>query len=97
MSDKVWKKISYYLGFVALGAVFGAVAHVGTVEVKDLDLWLHLAVGKFITFHGHVPSVDFLSFHLVGKYWSNHEWLFQVILYNLYNVFGFDGLIRIHP
>ncbi len=94
MSEKVWQKISYLMGLLPLGALFGIVAYVGNIEVKDLDLWLHIAMGRFITEHHYVPNVDILSFVIAGKPWINHEWLFQVIVYNIFNNFGPDGLLK---
>ncbi len=94
MKDKIWSKISYFFGLLPIGALFGLLVYVANVEIKDFDLWLHLAVGKFITLHKYVPSVDFLSYTIAGKHWVNHEWLFQVIVYNLYNQFGPEGLLK---
>jgi len=93
MSDNFWKKIDYVTGLLPLGALFGLVAFVANVEIKDLDLWLHLGMGKFISLNGYVPDVDILSFSIVGHPWSNHEWLFQMIVYNIFNVWGAGGLL----
>ena len=94
MFNNIWQKINYLVGIITLGALFGLIICVTGVEIKDLDLWLHLAMGKFITLNKYVPSVDILSCTVRGTPWVNHEWLFQVILYNIYTVFGPDGLIR---
>ena len=42
---------------------------------------------------GYVPDVDVLSCSIAGRPWVNHEWLFQVIIYNIFNLSGADGLI----
>jgi len=94
MQNKHWKKLSYYVGLLPIGALFGALVYIAHLEIKDFDLWLHLAMGKFIVTNGFVPSVDILSCSYAGNFWVNHEWLFQVVVYNLYNWFGFDGLIN---
>ena len=49
MKEKIWAKISYFIGLLPVGALFGLLVYVANVEIKDFDLWLHLAVGKFIT------------------------------------------------
>ena len=50
--------------------------------------------GKYILQHGYVPDVDFLSCTIAGTPWSNHEWLFQIIVYKIFSVFGPDGLLK---
>jgi len=94
MKIKVYQIINYVLGLLPLGAVFGLVAFVANVEIKDLDLWLHLGVGKYITLSGIIPQVDIFSVSVAGKFWNNHEWLFQVLLYNVFDNFGADGLLK---
>jgi len=94
MKDKIWGKISYFIGLLPVGALFGLLVFVANIEIKDFDLWLHLAVGKFMTINKFVPSVDILSCSIAGKPWINHEWLFQVIVYNLYSTFGPDGILK---
>ncbi len=94
MSDHIWKKISYFSGLLAIGSLFGLVAYLATLEIKDLDIWLHIATGKFITVNHIIPKVDVLSCSLGDRPWINHEWLFQVIVYNIFKVWGADGLLR---
>ncbi len=94
MSEHIWKKISYFVGLLAIGALFGLTAYVANTEIKDLDIWLHLATGKFITLNHIIPQTDILSCSLEGKPWINQEWLFQVIIYNIFNIWGGDGLLR---
>jgi len=88
------KIINDYIGLLPLGALFGVVALVATMEIKDLDLWLHLGLGKFIMTHRYVPDVDILSCTIAGKPWVNHEWLFQILIYNIFERWGADGLLK---
>lgn len=94
MSDNFWKKVSYYTGLLPFGAIFGVVFYLASIEIKDLDLWLHLGMGKFIAANHFVPSYDMLSCTIAGAPWVNHEWLFQVIVYNIFHLWGPDGLIK---
>ncbi|HNV24152.1 MAG TPA: hypothetical protein PKH98_04610, partial [Candidatus Omnitrophota bacterium] len=94
MSDRFWKKMSYVFSLLPIGALFGVLVSLANLEIRDLDLWLHLGMGKFITLHGFVPDYDILSSTIAGKMWINHEWLFQVIVYHLFNLFGPDGLLK---
>lgn len=94
MSEQFWKRLNYIFGLLAIGTVFGLTAFMASLEVKDLDLWLHLKMGKVISQTLDVPEHDILSCTIAGKPWNNHEWLFQVIIYQIWNVWGFDGLIN---
>ena len=92
MSDHLWRKVSRLFGLLPIGALFAVVFYVANMEIKDLDLWLHIAVGKFITLNHFIPDKDILSCSIVGQSWINHEWLFQVIVYNIFNIWGPEGL-----
>ena len=93
LSDPFWKKLSYFAGLLAIGGICALLTLMANVEIKDLDLWLHLAMGRFIIENGYVPSVDVLSCTMAGKPWVNHEWLFQIIAYFSNQWGGADGLI----
>ncbi len=92
MRESFWKKVSYIFALLPIAAIFGLTVYMANIEIKDLDLWLHLATGRFITLHNFIPKVDILSFTIAGHHWVNHEWFFQVVMYNVYNLFGVQGL-----
>ncbi len=92
MSDNFWKKVSYYVGILPIGALFGLAMFMSTIEIKDLDLWLHIATGRYIWLHHIIPTTDFLSCTVQGAPWVNHEWLFQVIVAKIFDHWGTDGL-----
>lgn len=93
MSQWFWKTLHYFFGLMALAVLFGLIIFAANVEIKDLDLWLHLGVGRYIVETQSIPSSDILSATIAGRPWINHEWLFQVILYMIYQQGGVDGLI----
>lgn len=93
MSEWFWIKINRFVGWMTMLALFVLVLYTANVEIKDFDLWLHIAMGKFISTHQYIPSVDVLSCTVDGKPWVNHEWLFQWLVYNIFNAWGADGLI----
>ena len=80
---------------IALLVLFGLIIFSANLEIKDHDLWLHLGVGKYISETGSVPNVDILSSTLKDKSWSNHEWLFQITVFNVYKLGGIEGLIML--
>src|SRR3989338_4089819 len=93
MKEIFWTRASYILGLLAIAVLFGLVVFCANIEIKDLDLWLHLKMGEFITQHKYVPSVDILSCTIAGKPWVNHEWLFQVVAHLIFKNGGPEVLI----
>ncbi|MBF0570648.1 MAG: tetratricopeptide repeat protein [Candidatus Omnitrophica bacterium] len=93
MSERFWKNLSTALGWLSIGMLFGLVTFTSSLEIKDLDLWLHLRMGYWICHNGFVPNYDVLSCTISGKPWVNHEWLFQVLVYLVQKTHGFNGLI----
>jgi hypothetical protein len=62
-------------------------------DATDPDLWWHLATGRFIVQHGAVPHTDPFSYTIAGKEWIAHEWLTDVLLYELHRAAEWTGLI----
>ena len=94
MTDWLLKKINFVSTYVAIAVLFFLVALSSSIEIKDLDLWLHIASGRYILAHHQIPSIDVFSCTLAQKPWINHEWLFQVIVYSIHKFWGPDGLIN---
>lgn len=59
----------------------------------DPDLWWHLRTGQLIAETGHVPNVDPFSFTRAGAGWVAHEWLSEVVFFELWKHGGFAALI----
>src|SRR5208283_5225753 len=95
MSERFWQRLSMALGWLSIGVLFALITFSSSIEIKDLDLWLHLRMGEWISQHRFVPGYDVLSCTISGKPWVNHEWLFQVLVYQVFRAFGFDGLINL--
>lgn len=89
-----WKRLNVYAGWIALVVLFGLVIFTANVEVKDVDLWLHIATGRYIVETLSIPDHDILSFTINNRPWIDHEWLFQVAVHYVYSMFGADGLIN---
>src|SRR5262249_3377692 len=56
--------------------------------VKNSDFWLHLATGRDLAQGRYSFGTDPYSFTTEGRYWVNHSWLFDLILYYLYQLGG---------
>lgn len=61
-------------------------------EAVDPDMWWHLRTGEAILRDG-IPRHDIFSFTVPDHPWVTHEWLSQVVIWQLYRVVGFSGLI----
>ena len=61
--------------------------------VADPDVWWHLRTGQLIIENHKVFHSDPYSFTRAGQAWVNHEWLSQVVMYGVYRLGGWGGLI----
>ncbi len=61
----------------------------------DPDLWWHLQTGQDIVLTRSIPHVDIYSFTKAGSEWVTHEWLSEVVIYGIYRVSGWGGLLFI--
>jgi hypothetical protein len=63
--------------------------------VTDPDVWWHLRTGQLILQNHSLFHTDPYSFTRFGQPWINHEWLSETLLFGLYRVAGFGGLILV--
>ena len=61
----------------------------------DPDLWWHLQTGQDIVAARAIPHADIYSFTKAGSEWVTHEWLSEVVIYGIYRVAGWGGLVGI--
>jgi hypothetical protein len=77
-----------YVAIIAMGLFTMAVR-----GVTDPDVWWHLRTGQLILQNHSVFHTDPYSFTRFGQPWINHEWLSEVLLFGIYRLAGFGGLI----
>jgi hypothetical protein len=87
-------------GLLRTNHVFLAVLFLGLFamaarNVTDPDLWWHLKTGQYIAQHKSVPHTDPFSYTRSGQPWVAHEWLTELLLYQLERTTGWGGLIVI--
>ena len=63
------------------------------VNVLDADVWWHLRTGQWIVMHGAVPHSDSFSWTRVGQPWAAYSWLFELLIYGLFQRFGLMGIL----
>ena len=59
----------------------------------DPDLWWHLRTGQLTLQNHAVFRIDPYSFTRGGQAWINHEWLSDVLMFGLYRLGGWGGLM----
>ena len=79
-------------------AVFGGILLFGLLAMTarnavDPDLWWHLRTGQWIAENGHIPHSDHFSFTRAGQPWISHEWLSELVFYELWKNSGAAALI----
>jgi len=58
----------------------------------DVDFPWHLRIGEQIISERAVPSIDYYNHSPEGRHWVDHEWLFNVLFYYIYDAFGYLSL-----
>lgn len=61
--------------------------------LADQDVYLHIAVGRWIIAHGYVPSHDPFSFTRTGAPWVAQEWASELLSVLVYRLAGWSGLV----
>ena len=59
----------------------------------DPDTYWHIATGKWMLTEHAVPRHEIFSHTAAGQPWVNVEWLAQIILFSIYDWFGWRGLV----
>jgi hypothetical protein len=73
--------------------VGAAAAPAFLVKVKDSDVWWHLATGRWIGDHGHLPTTDPFTYTMQGHPWRPVNALADLLLYGAERTFGANGII----
>lgn len=71
--------VTFLLAFAALPLV-------------DPDYFWHLKTGEYIVVNSGLPSGDIFSYTRLGQHWTLHEWLFEILLYGVYDAWGTVGV-----
>lgn len=61
--------------------------------VFDPDIWWHLRVGQWVVENGTVTTTDPFSQIGAHRSWVAYSWLYEVLVYGLYQAFGLGGVV----
>lgn len=91
----VLRIVNKFVEFLKIPIFFILFAYLALWAYANLggsDYLFHIKAGEYITTQHSVPDKDVFSFTMEGKKWVDHEWLYQVIIYSLYDNLGLNGL-----
>jgi hypothetical protein len=94
----------YWLKGATLVLVAICLVGLFSTQITDTDFWWHLKTGQYIVEHGSLPFPDPFAYTTsavprypgeaqVRHFNLTHEWLSQVLMYLIYRVAGFPGII----
>lgn len=63
------------------------------IEAVDTDLWFHLSGGRYFFSNYEISHNSFFSFLSPERTKINYSWFFQVLIYKIYSLAGYQGLI----
>ena len=70
-----------------------AAAALALRRLDDSDTWWHLAAGRWIAENARVPVTDPFSHTVPAHAWVNLQWLYDLVLYGLWQVGGANLLV----
>ncbi|WP_419176067.1 hypothetical protein [Desulfosediminicola sp.] len=62
------------------------------MTLRDPDYYWHIKTGEYIFENQLLPRLDIFSFTMTNQPWVLHEWLFQLLLYMIFDLFGTTGV-----
>ena len=71
-----------------IGLLFMSIFVTACLLPSQSDTYWHLRAGEDIWRTHHVPFVDSYSYTAAGRFWPDHEWLWQAVSYGLYRLGG---------
>jgi tetratricopeptide (TPR) repeat protein len=63
------------------------------IVMYDTDLWYHLSGGRYLWQNGTIARDAFFSYITPPKSWYNYYWLFQAVVYKIFQWTDYYGLI----
>jgi len=87
---ELFKKILHVLLAVM---VYSSAIYFFSFITADTDLWGHIKFGEEIWESKTLLRSDIYSYTAQGHEWINHEWLSELLMYGVYDIFGSPGLL----
>jgi tetratricopeptide (TPR) repeat protein len=68
---------------------------VASFAARNTDVWMHLAAGKLLVEGEYRLGAEPFSYALAGAVWVNHNWLFDLLAFGLFQVGGGAALVLV--
>jgi len=81
-----------FIPFLCWTILLWVVFRFAILEIRDADMWWHLAVGRFLVENQEFLREDIFSHTLFGHEWINFKWLSEILIYLVFKSFGFPGI-----
>lgn len=78
--------------FKIIALLFFILFFVKGMTILDPDFGWHYKFGEIVYENWQVPRMDIFSYSMPSYPYINHEWLTDVIIFKIYNLFGIFGL-----
>jgi hypothetical protein len=88
-SSRIGVWLPLLVGLAAFAPTLGWAHHL----LHDPDIYLHVAVGRWILAHHEIPHHDLFSYSMPGAPWVPHEWLAEIVMALLRDWFGWAALV----
>lgn len=63
------------------------------IQFTDTDMWYHMAGGRFSWENSIINNSSFFSYLSPEREWVNYFWGFQLLVYSVFEMTGYQGLI----
>jgi hypothetical protein len=80
---------------ILIGAVLLVAGAAASVTARNSDLWLHLATGRALASGEYSFGIDPFGYTTAGRYWANHAWLSDLLMYLGHRTVGGGGLVAL--
>ncbi len=91
MLRKKFLSLNFFLWLFFYIAIFFYALNISFSYI-DTDLPWHLRIGQQIIAEKSVPTIDYYNYTLANRSLVDHEWLFNLLFYYLYDTFGYLSL-----
>ena len=85
-------QVAHALAIAALCAA-PALVCLHMAVITDPDVWWHLRAGEWIAQHHAVPHTDPFSAFSAGKPWAAYSWLYDLLIFRLFQHAGLVGIM----
>lgn len=75
-----------------LGVMLTSMAVICSSTMTGNDFWWHVKVGEWIAQNKSIPRTAIFNWYDPQQAWTPHEWLFELIIYKLYQSIGLKGI-----